>query len=157
MTTAKPYQKHLFIVEDTKGQKEYILDSPAYSLGRGERCDIRLPSLFASSHHATLIKLPQDDGSYSYQIIDGDGKGNYSTNGLIVNGQKLRSRILQHKDKIIFGSNVQATYLYIQRHETFSGPIQDPDFDVTLIDPGMLEETPEEKSSSMQQSTPGQL
>lgn len=154
--TSSNYQKHLLIVEDDKGKREFILDAPAYSLGRSKRCDIRLESLFVSNRHATLIRLPEQDGSYSYQIIDGDGKGKHSTNGLSINGQKFRARILKHNDRIVFGSNVQVTYLHMQRQDTSSAPLADPLLDVTLIDPGMVEKTVEEQSPPWSQPTPGQ-
>lgn len=134
------YQKHLLIVEDDKGQKEFILEGPAYSLGRDSNCDICIRSMFVSHRHATLIRLPHEDGTYSYQIVDGDGKGNYSTNGLLINGQRIRSRILQDKDKIIFAAKVQATYLHIQRQDTASAPLHPDPLDITLIDPRMAEE-----------------
>ncbi|HAZ49166.1 MAG TPA: phosphopeptide-binding protein [Cyanobacteria bacterium UBA11369] len=155
--TSPDYQKHLLIVEDDKGQREFILQAPAYSLGRSKRCDIRVESLFVSNRHATLLRLPNKDSSYSYQIIDGDGKGKYSTNGLSINGEKIRARILKHNDKIVFGSNVQVTYLYMQRQDTSSAPLPDPSLDVTLIDPAMVEKTVEEQSPAKSQPTPGQI
>lgn len=154
--TSSNYQKHLLIVEDDKGKREFILEAPAYSLGRSKKCDICVKSLFVSNRHATLIRLPDEGNSYCYQIIDGDGKGNYSTNGLSIKGQKFRARILKHNDRIVFGSNVQVTYLYMQRQDTSSAPLPDPSFDVTLIDPAMVEKTVEEQSPPWSQPTPGQ-
>lgn len=154
--TSQQYQKHILIVEDDRGRKEFILDGPVYSLGRDPKSDIYVRSLFVSHRHATLKRVTRDDGSYSYQIFDGDGQGNYSTNGLLINGQKHRSYVLQDKDKIIFGYKVQATYFHMQRRDTPpSGPL-DP-FDVTLIDPRMVEEKQGEENPSIEQPTSGQL
>lgn len=152
--TSPNYQKHLLIVEDDKGQKEFILDAATYSLGRGKGCHICVQSLFVSNRHATLIRLPQEGGGYCYQIVDGDGKGNYSTNGLSINGQKFRARILKHKDRIVFGSGVQVTYLHMQRQDTSSAPLPDALLE-TLIDPAMVEKTVEVNSSSEDEANSG--
>jgi hypothetical protein len=53
-----------------------------YSIGRDPRCDIRLFSQFVSRRHATLVRLPREDGSSFYRIVDGDAKGKPSANGL---------------------------------------------------------------------------
>jgi pSer/pThr/pTyr-binding forkhead associated (FHA) protein len=110
-------QKHLFVLEDEKGIREYFLDAPIYSIGRDSRCDIQIFSQFISRRHATLVQFANEDGSYSYRIIDGNLRGTLSSNGLRVNGCKVQNHVLQNDDAIDFGSKVRATY-YLIGHQT---------------------------------------
>lgn len=133
---SEPHQNHLFIIEDNKGKREYILDSPVYTIGRDPKCDIRLVSQFVSRRHATLVQLPNEDGSYYYRIVDGNLKGKPSANGLLINGRKLQAHDLQNDDEIVFGPQVQAVYYLLQREAITTIP---PDeFDITLISPNMV-------------------
>lgn len=135
---SEAHQNHLLIVEDNKGRREYTLDSPVYSIGRDPKCDIRLVSQFVSRRHATLVQLPNEDGTYYYRIVDGNLKGKPSANGLLVNGRKVHAHDLQHEDKVVFGPQVSATYLSLKRDAISTIP---PDeFDITLISPSMVEE-----------------
>lgn len=133
---SEPHQNHLFIIEDSKGRREYILDSPVYTIGRDPKCDIRLVSQFVSRRHATLVQLPNEDGSYYYRIVDGNLKGKPSANGLLINGRKLQAHDLQNEDEIVFGPQVRAIYYLLQREAITTVP---PDeFDITLISPNMV-------------------
>lgn len=130
-------QNHLIIIEDDKGRREFILDSPVYSVGRDPKCDIRLISQFVSRRHATLVQLSKEEGDgFFYRIVDGNLKGKTSSNGIIINGRKLPAHNLEDEDKIIFGPGVQATYYMLNRDAISTVP---PDeFDITLISPGMI-------------------
>ncbi len=135
---SEPHQNHLFIIEDNKGRREFNLDSPVYSIGRDAKCDIRLVSQFVSRRHATLVQLPNEDGSYYYRIVDGNLKGKPSANGLLINGRKVQAHDLQDEDKIVFGPQVYAIYYALKRDAIATVP---PDeFDITLISPNMVEE-----------------
>jgi pSer/pThr/pTyr-binding forkhead associated (FHA) protein len=138
---AKPVQHredHVLIIIDGKGQKEVILTEETYSLGRGQQCDIRINSQFVSRHHATLVKRVRDDGSDYYRIIDGDSTGKVSVNGLLVNGRKILFHDLKDSDKVIFGPQVSAIYQHRQYDVFPTIPPDDP-FDITLIDPAMID------------------
>jgi|GEM_PF-211573 len=136
MTSSASRHNHLLIVEDNKGRREYTLDGSIYSIGRDPKCDIRLVSQFVSRRHATLVQLPNDDGSYYYRIVDGNLKGRPSANGLLINGRKLQAHDLEDEDKIIFGPNVYAVYYLLKRDAISTVP---PDeFDITLISPNMV-------------------
>lgn len=131
-------QTHKLIIEDSKGQEEYTLEGPLYSIGRDPHCDIQLSSYFVSRHHATLVRFPDDEGGYCYRIVDGNLKGKLSANGLLINGRKLQSHDLNNQDKIIFGPQVQAIYYVLERERITTIP---PDeFDITLINPGAISE-----------------
>lgn len=135
--TSAPHQSHLLIIEDDKGRREHTLDGPVYSIGRDPKCDIRLVSQFVSRRHATLVQLPNEDGSFFYRIVDGNLKGKPSANGLLINGRKLQAHNLQDQDRIIFGPQVQAIYYLLKRDAITTVP---PDeYDITLISPNMAE------------------
>ncbi|MFB2922092.1 MULTISPECIES: FHA domain-containing protein [Aerosakkonema] len=136
-------QNHLLIVEDDKGRKEFILTKAVYSIGRDPTCNIRLYSQFVSRRHATLLQMPKQDGTYYYRIVDGDGKGRASANGLIVNSRKLPAHDLKNEDEVVFGPQVRAIYYQLKRETIPSGPLDE--FDITLINPGsMFDDEPEE-------------
>ncbi|HHP7229857.1 MAG TPA: FHA domain-containing protein [Xenococcaceae cyanobacterium] len=140
---AKHREEHVLIVIDGKGQKEIILTDSVYSLGRGHQCDIRLNSQFVSRHHATLMKRLKDDGEFYYRMIDGDSEGKVSVNGILVNDQKVRYHDLKNGDKVVFGPQVSAIYQYRQYDVFPTIPPDDP-FDITLIDPAMIQGDEEE-------------
>lgn len=127
---------HLLIIEDDQGRKEFILDGPVYSIGRDPRCDIRLFSQFVSRRHATLVRLPQEDGSFYYRIVDGDSKGKPSANGLLINGRKIPAHDLKDEDEIVFGPQVRAIYYLLSKDTIPTGPVDE--YDVTLIGPNMM-------------------
>lgn len=139
--TAKPAkhrEEHILIVTDGKGHREIRLQKQNYSLGRGNQCSIILQSQFVSRHHATLIKREADDGNY-YRIIDGNSQGKTSVNGLLINGKKVRFHDLKNGDKVIFGPQVEAVYEY-REYDLFPTIPPDDPYDITLIDPSMIED-----------------
>lgn len=126
----KTNQKHLLIVEDDRGRKEFILDNPVYSIGRQSDCDIRLFSHFVSRRHATLVQRAREDGSDYYQIVDGDLNGKSSANGISINGRKVHAHELHDEDEIIFGPQVRAVYFLLNPN---SLPTETTDeWDITL-------------------------
>ncbi|MEA5574246.1 FHA domain-containing protein [Calothrix sp. UHCC 0171] len=137
-------ESHLLIVEDDRGRKEINLDRPVYSIGRDRECDIRLNSQFVSRRHATLVRLPRDESNhtYYYRIVDGDAKGKPSANGLMINGRKLPAQDLKNEDEIVFGPQVRAIY-YLLKDSMRTGQTDSTEYDITLINPGMTEETEE--------------
>jgi len=133
------YPNHILIVEDDKGRKEFSLEKPVYSIGRDQTCDIRLASQFVSRRHATLLQKQRDDGTFYYQIVDGDAKGKVSANGLLINGRKHQAHDLRDEDEIVFGPQVRARYFLLKRDAT-SANVPPDEFDITLISPGMVDE-----------------
>jgi pSer/pThr/pTyr-binding forkhead associated (FHA) protein len=126
-------QDHLLILEDDKGRRGFVLKEPRYTVGRDPKCDLRLISQFVSRFHAILYRIEQEDGSITYNIVDGDLDGKPSSNGLLINGRKRSQHDLQHEDKIVFGPQVRATYYLLEAGIIMTEP---PDeFDITLIFP----------------------
>ena len=116
----------ILIVEDSQGRREIVLDDAVYSMGRDAKCDIRLASQFMSRHHATLIQLPKDDDSHYYRIVDGYLKGKASTNGMLINGRKLRTHDLENGDEIVFGPQARAIYYQLMRDTGTGAGSQSP-------------------------------
>jgi pSer/pThr/pTyr-binding forkhead associated (FHA) protein len=139
--TARPVkhlEEHILIVTDGKGHRAIRLQDDLYSMGRSAQCNILLQSQFVSRHHATLVKRQEEDHHY-YRIIDGDSEGNNSVNGLLVNGKKVRFHDLQHGDKVVFGPQVEAVYEY-REYDIFPTIPPDDPYDITLIDPAMIDD-----------------
>ncbi|XHX79015.1 MAG: FHA domain-containing protein [Stenomitos frigidus ULC029] len=136
--SSESYQCHLLIVEDDNGRRSIVLDNSEYSIGRDPTCDICLDSLFVSRRHATLLRLPNGDGTVSYRIVDGDLEGRRSANGFLINGYRLRTHSLQNEDEVVFGLQVRAIYYLCQRDTVVTMPADE--FDITLISPGMMGE-----------------
>lgn len=135
---SEPKEGHWLIVQDDKGRREFPLGGEVYSIGRGTNCDIRLYSLFVSRRHATLVRRQREDGNYYYRIVDGDLQGNFSSNGILINGRRLPAHDLENEDEVTFDPRVTAKYYRIKRETGKSAPL-DP-LDVTLIDPAMIDE-----------------
>lgn len=138
LASSELQEVHWLIVKDDQGQQHIPLGGELYSIGRDTECDIRLFSLFVSRRHATLVRRQRDDGNYCYQIVNGNLQGQLSANGIVINGHKVQSYNLKNEDKVVFGPGVSAIYRLHKRNNQKSGPL-DP-FDITLIDPGMVEE-----------------
>ncbi|MEA5470532.1 MULTISPECIES: FHA domain-containing protein [unclassified Spirulina] len=133
--TAKIHQEHILIVEDENGRRSLPLLEASYSIGREETCDVYLKSPFVSRHHAMLYRRLREDGSIYYRIVDGDDRGNLSSNGVVVNGTKKPEHDLEHNDQLVFGNDVMVTY----RQQTIpEASASDDPYDITLIDPAMM-------------------
>lgn len=145
-----PQKEHFLIIEDDKGRQEILLNASRYSLGRSQNCDIRLRSQFVSRHHATLFRCERENGSSYYRIMDGNAEGRVSANGMLVNGRKISIYDLKDGDEVVFGPQVIAIYHYRQRDEFPTTPNNDP-FDITLINPAMMENGEDTTDTSKEQ------
>ncbi|UKO99527.1 EAL domain-containing protein [Nostoc sp. UHCC 0870] len=107
--------RHLLVVHDLQGQRTILLQETTYSVGRHKGNAIVLNSRSVSRQHAILLRVTvPGTEQYGFRIIDGNFKGQGSTNGLIVNGERCISHNLRHGDIIHFGSNqAQAKYYAI--------------------------------------------
>jgi len=115
---------HLLVLEDDEGRREFVLNSPIYSMGKDPQCDVRLVSRFVSRHHATLLQLPNDDSNYYYRIVDGNLQGKTSANGLMINGRRFQAHNLQNEDEIVFGPQVRAIYYRLDEPTITPPPFQ---------------------------------
>ncbi len=118
---------HLLVIEDTAEKRGFILNGSVYSIGRDPNCHICLVSQFVSRRHATLLRLPNENGGHHYRIVDGDMDGKRSTNGLIINGQRLTEHDLKNGDEIVFGPDVRVIYHlpHFYQDEVYIGSVGD--------------------------------
>ena len=108
------------VIYDTQGRRQLRLVESHYSIGRDSSNDIQLYSKFASRRHAVLVEVPSPASARTgspqikiYKIQDGDGHGQRSTNGLVINGRKCRDWTLRHGDTVLFGPKVWLQYLLL--------------------------------------------
>ncbi len=103
--------RHVLVLDDPQGRRSIALEAATYSLGRDPSNMLVLRSDYVSRQHAIIFRVPVPGSqTYLFRILDGNLEGKRSTNGLIVNGQKVYSHDLQHGDLIIFSRDVSAGY-----------------------------------------------
>jgi pSer/pThr/pTyr-binding forkhead associated (FHA) protein len=76
------------------GGRRYPLTKRASTLGRSRDCDVVVPDPNASRHHAEIRHIGLD-----YFLVDSG-----STNGTIVNGQRVKLHPLADGDVILIGT-----------------------------------------------------
>jgi pSer/pThr/pTyr-binding forkhead associated (FHA) protein len=137
--SAKPLQEHVLIITDDGGHREILLTEPFYTIGRSPRADIRIRSQFVSRIHAVLVRKSSDNAHAPYRIMDGDEDGQSSVNGLLINGNKEQDYTIQPGDEIVMGPQVSMRYEY-RRRDQFGTLPSNEEFDITLIDPSMIDD-----------------
>ena len=78
----------MLIINDDAGRRELLLTENHYTIGRSPVANIRVRSQFVSRIHAILVRQEIAETQTVYRIIDCDGKGNVSVNGLLINSKK---------------------------------------------------------------------
>ncbi|MEJ2155725.1 MAG: FHA domain-containing protein [Desulfobacteraceae bacterium] len=76
--------------------QELVTDKTEIAIGRDTASDLCINNLAASSRHARIFKGPDD----KYAIEDLN-----STNGTIVNGKEVMTKILENHDEIKIGKH----------------------------------------------------
>ena len=152
-SSVKPLHEHVLIINDDAGRRELLLTENHYTIGRSPVANIRVRSQFVSRINAILVRQEIAETQTVYRIIDGDGKGNVSVNGLLINSKKHTEHIIQHGDEIILGPQVSLQYEY-RRRDRFSTRPGNDEFDITLIDPSMIDEEKIDTALSVQPTTP---
>lgn len=109
--------RHILAVESGTWKKNFFLDKNSYSIGRNSTNSLIINHRVISRNHSSLIKatyLSQKDSNQEenlFWIVDGDLKGNRSTNGIYVNGKQCLCHRLKPGDVIFFGGiEVKAKY-----------------------------------------------
>ena len=122
-------ERHVLVIDDHECGV-FSLEAATYSIGRDASNAIALNDKSISRQHALLLRMPiPKTDRYKYHIMDGDSKGQSSTNGTLVNGQPCRSRELSNGDIIQFGQSVCASYLIFDGEESeFHNYIQSTSF-----------------------------
>lgn len=105
----------LVVSQNGMVEGHYFLDKPRFTLGRMPNSDIYLNHPGVSNVHALIITMSND------HILEDMG----STNGTLINGEKIDKHILQNNDVIELGCY---QLKYINQRAT-----SDMDFDKTMI------------------------
>jgi len=102
---------HLLVIQTEQGELTYALQAATYAIGRDPTNSIVINFDAVSRHHAVLMRIPQAD-HFRYRLMDGNLVGEPSTNGTLINGQRLSSADLEDGDQISFGGAVTAHYYW---------------------------------------------
>jgi hypothetical protein len=90
---AKSTERSLLVTLDGTAQERRVLMPGRVVIGRSPGSDLRLDSRFVSRHHAALL-VSED----ALRVTDLG-----STNGTLVNGETVTSRVLEHGDMLAIG------------------------------------------------------
>ncbi len=99
--------------------REFPLDRESFSIGRKSQSDIQIDDITVSSKHA-VVKIEKN--AYMDHIKDVYVVDLESTNGTMVNGQRIKKHMLRHGDVIQIG-----------RHEFKFLDEDAPDFEKTVM------------------------
>lgn len=94
----------ILIVNDSQGRRGIVLDEDSYSIGRSSRCSIRVIDPFVSRFHARLIRVDLGGHHSRFQILDGETGERDSTNGVFLDGQPVKNRMLKLGDTLWLGN-----------------------------------------------------
>ncbi len=95
-------RQFILLIQDGDRQLTIPLGRSFYSIGRDQDRDIQLTHSGVSRYHASLIWL-----SNGYQIIDGEPGGRLSKNGVYVNGEAIKKKIIKTGDRVVLCKNVR--------------------------------------------------
>lgn len=115
--------KHIINITYGKTHQSIVLTNEIYSIGRHSANKIVIYHGAISRFHCTILPVKYQGKTQQqlFWIIDGDLKGNRSSNGIFVNGNKALSHELQSGDIIKIGGNqVQVTYKVSSLSDDFS-------------------------------------
>ncbi|MGK7913274.1 MAG: FHA domain-containing protein [Synechococcus sp.] len=101
----------ILVINDCAGRRALLLTEQRYTLGRAADCSIRLFDRHASRQHARLYRVGISGLAPQYLALDGFSASRPSQNGLKLNGQATRSRLLKIGDVLHFGSQTNALLL----------------------------------------------
>ncbi|MEY2976366.1 MAG: FHA domain-containing protein [Prochlorotrichaceae cyanobacterium] len=105
---------NVLVVEDLQGVRAFQLERILYKVGRSEQADIQILGKQVSRNHATLLRVPSEEGGFVYRLVDGDSRTKKrSSNGTYVNGTRIASYQLENNDQIVFAPGVVAKLFHI--------------------------------------------
>lgn len=105
---------HILTIYESSQTRDILLDRLTFSIGRDPLNAIAIDHRGISRQHAILFRMPAAiPGEYLYRLVDGNASGQFSRNGIMVNGIRTKEKDLQPGDQILFGSVVSAEYKII--------------------------------------------
>ncbi len=95
----------------------YILRESIYTIGRDPSNSIQIVNRFVSRRHAYLVRVSTKSNrtGFTYCLVDGNRKGQASTNGVFVNGTRVATYYLRSGDVIHFGPEIRAYFFEVAR------------------------------------------
>ena len=108
-------EEFLLVIRQNEQFSSHTLRTRMYSIGREKGNDIVIDDPFISRRHAYLIRS-QEEGTQqtTYEVLDCGKRNKYSTNGIFVNGKKIKHHALKYGDLINLGPKTQARFLPIE-------------------------------------------
>ncbi|MGK7912831.1 MAG: FHA domain-containing protein [Synechococcus sp.] len=106
----------ILIVHDRRGRHGMVLDEDSYTIGRSSSCSIRLADPCVSRIHARLNRVKFGDKS-RFQILDGKTDAQPSTNGVLLDDQPIKNRMLKSGDTLWLSDQ---TYIMFTSREELS-------------------------------------
>lgn len=105
-----------FFVVGQHGQfSSHTLRTRMYSIGRAVGNDIVVNDRFVSRRHAYLIRTQdKDTHATTYEVLDCGKIHKYSTNGIYVNGRKVKHQALKAGDVVHIGPKIHARFLPVE-------------------------------------------
>jgi hypothetical protein len=104
----------------------YILRESIYTIGRDPSNAIQIVNRFVSRRHAYLVRVPTKSNrtGFTYCLVDGNRKGQSSTNGVFVNGTRVATHYLRSGDVIYFGPEIRAYFFEVARIPPLPNPFE---------------------------------
>ena len=107
----------VLIVEYPGFKRSFSLNKEVFSIGRHPNNSLVLEDKQVSRCHATIawLRYPDGHGNFyrAYWIIDGRGKKQRSSNGILVNGKRKLNHCLRNGDIIAIANDIKITYKFI--------------------------------------------
>ena len=110
------HMDEFFFVVGQHGEfASHTLRTRMYSIGRAAGNDIVVNDRFVSRRHAYLIRTQDKETlATTYEILDCGKVHKYSTNGIYVNGKKVKHQALNAGDVVHIGPRIHARFLPIE-------------------------------------------
>ncbi len=102
--------------------QELVTDKTEIAIGRDTASDLYINNLAASSRHARIFKGP--DEKYAIEDLN-------STNGTIVNGKEVMTKILENRDEIKIGKHT--VFVLYKEDDAFKDQSSSHVADATII------------------------
>jgi phosphoserine phosphatase RsbU/P len=85
----------LKVLDSTGLETSALIDKPVFTIGRRAENDLQINDAYVSRHHVEILR----EGN-QFKLIDKESK-----HGTYINGERVQTAVLKHKDKIQFGNN----------------------------------------------------
>src|SRR5262245_51952703 len=97
----------LKVFDSTGLETSTLIEKPVFTIGRRAENDLQINDAYVSRHHAEILR----EGS-QFKLIDKESK-----HGTYVNGERVHTTFLKHKDKIQFGNNDLPCIVFLTEDE----------------------------------------